>query len=167
MAKKDLNLSKIKLFDPKGLHKVAERHRGRFYKRVTVDGKDYQGNQFPRYSKKYQERLENDFRKDDGSRYAGFEGRSPTTSGAKRSRRQFLLTGDTMSNFKVVTPVGKDHYVLRWTGEAAAIVDGNADRGRNIKDGIPPDEFAAVLKDLGLLVDKEFKKIPNVTRIRT
>jgi len=166
MAKKNLNMDKVKFFDPKGLRKVAERHRKLFHVRVTEKGKDYKGNQFKSYSKEYDDLLSRDFRKKDGGRYAGFEGTSLETSGTKRSKHTFILRGDTMANFHV-SKVVRDHYVLSWTGEAGAIVDGNAKEGRNIKDGIPDDEQTYVVNQLGLLIDKEFKKIPNVTRIKT
>jgi len=165
MAKKNLNMDKIKFFEIKGLRRVAERHRAKFICRVTEDGKDYRGSNLPRYSKEYDERLRKDYRNKDGRRYSGFEGISLTTSGAKRSKRQFILTGNTMSNFHV-SKVARDHYVLSWNGEAGSIVDGNAKKGRNIKDGIPDDEMAFVTREVGFLVDKEFKKIPNITRIK-
>ena len=161
---KNLNMNKLKFFDPKQLRKVAENHRGVLYRRVTDKGEDYKGKPFKRYSKAYDERLSRDYRTKDGKRYAGYEGISLVTSGAKRSKHQFILTGNTMANLKV-SKVMKDHYVLSWTGEAGAIVDGNAKRGRNIKDGIPDKELDWVVKRLGQLVDVEFKKIPNVTRI--
>jgi len=165
MSKKNLNLDKIKLFDPRRLRGVAEQHRKIFHTRVTEKAKDYQGHGFKKYSESYDKRLSTDFRKKDGSRYAGYQGVQLTTSGTKRNKRQFLLTGKTMDAFHV-TKVAKDHYVLSWSGEAAGVVDGNAKRGRNIIDGIPDNEMNRVVGWLGKLVDKEFEKIPDVTRIK-
>lgn len=158
------NLNKIKMFTPSRLRGVAERHKALFFDRVTEKGLDYKGRPFPKYSKAYLKLLGKDYRKESGERYKGFENLPLSTSGQKIGKRQFNLRGLTMANFRV-RKVNSDGYYLGWDGEPAAIVEGNAKKGRDIINDIPDSEKEFVVKELGLLVDKEFDKIPGVINI--
>lgn len=156
---------KLQFWQPDKLLGLAQKYRTVFIRRVTEEGKDYKGRPFKNYSKGYSKLLGKDFRKLDGSRYKGFEGMSLATSGAKVSRRQFRLRGITMfSGFKVNKAV-TDGFTLTWDGEAGAIVEGNARKGRNIIDDIPDREKDYLLRELGKLVDKEFNKIPDIINL--
>ena len=163
MANKN-NFNKIKFWEPNKLRGLGERYKTIFIDRVEDQGKDYRGKQFPRYSKGYAKLLAKDFRKKDGGRYKGFEGMALTTGGSKVSKRQFKLRGLTIANFRV-KKVTTDTVTMGWTGEAGAIVDGNAKKGRNIIDGIPSKELSWWVKELGKLVDREYKKIPPVINL--
>lgn len=159
------NLDKLKYFDPKRLTKIANLHVGKFFLRVTKEGRDYKGNQFKPYSKDYLKLLEKDFRKKNGGRYAGYEGIALNTSGEKRSKRPLELRGLSMNNLRV-RGSAKDSYTIGWDGEPAAIIEGNARKGRNVIDDLPPDEWQWVVDQLGDAVEDEWKKVPNVTRIK-
>ena len=160
MAKSN-GFDKIQFFDTKRMRGVAEREKSRFVVRVTEKGQDAKGRAFKKYSKSYTRLINDNFQKKSGGRLKAYQG---FPVGGKTTKPVFALRGLTMSNFRV-RKVVKDGFILGWNGEAAEIVDGNQKKGRDIV-GIPDKEFNEVLKDLGLAVDKEFKKIPNRTVIR-
>jgi len=159
------NLSKIKLFPVSEIKKLASKHLAVFKKRVTRDGLDYKGSRLPVYSEGYKEALQRDMRikrgKRQGQRHKGLQGIALTTSGQKIGKRQFTLRGLTMSNFSACG-AKTNEYILRWDGEAAAIVDWNASKGRNIVDDIPFKEWEFVLNSLGISYDKQMAKIKNI-----
>lgn len=161
----DKNLSKVKIFPREDIKKIAADHLTIFKRRVTVQGRDKDGQAFPAYSDSYRERLESDFKDESGKRYKGYGGISLTTGGAKIARRQFLLRGLTMKNL-AFRKCGTDYYIIGWDGEAAEIVEQNARRRknpRNIADGIPNSEFDMILSWMGKSIDKQWKKIKNKT----
>ena len=165
MAKKNLNMDKIKIFDPALMRKVASMHVGLVRRRATEKGLDFRGKQFPPYSTDYAKLLAKDFRKKGGGRYKGFEGVSLVTSGSKQSKHLFVLTGITMSGLQVIS-VDKRSYTMGWRGEDAEVIIGNAKRGRNLKDGVPTGEKDQAVDRLEQGLAKEFKKIPNRTVIK-
>ena len=158
------NLEKVKYFDPKGLRKLAEEHRALFKVRVTETGEDYTGAKFKAYSEGYTKLINAKFQKKDGSRLARYR---EATVGGKTTDPKFRLSGKTMSNF-LVRKVKTDSWTVGWKGEPAAIVQGNKDASpsRDIIKDLPPKEWNYIIKGLGKLVDKEWKKIPNVIVIK-
>ncbi len=156
---KSMGLEKVKYFDPKKLKRVAVEHVTFMNKRVTKRGIDGFGRKFKKYSKGYEDLKKNDFRTEDGDRYRGYEGIALNT---QVSPPNFQLRGLTMKNLRQ-RKVGKDFYEIGWDGEAAAIVEGNASRGRDIANEIPDLEYKWVLGKLGIVIEKEWKKIKNTT----
>ncbi len=134
----DKNIKKIKFFKNKELAKVAAQHLARFKKRVTKDGLDKSGMQFPTYSEDYLDQLQSDFKNEDGDRPKHLRGVSLNTSPTKIAKRQFQLRGNTMRNLDV-RKVETDSYTLGWDGEAAEIVEVNAARKkkRDVINDIP------------------------------
>ena len=160
MATKN-GFNKIKLWEPDKLMGLARKYKGVYEQRVFDHGKDYQGKQFPAYSTSYKRLLNKDYRKKDGGRYKGFEGRSLTTGGVKISKRPPELTQDVRNNLKV-GKVGTDYFQLQFTGKSGAIVDALSKKGRDFVEDVPNNEKDYILRELGKLVDKQYKKIPNV-----
>lgn len=159
------NLDKIKFFDPKKIRKIAADHTSLFKKRVRA-GRDKDGNQLPKYSAGYIKSLRRDMKRaKDGKRYKGLEGIGLETSGSKIAKRPLILRGLTMKNLEP-RKHGSDFYEIGWDGEAASIVDWQAEKGRDIINDIPDDEMQRIVSWLGDAVEDEWKKIPNVTTIR-
>jgi len=158
---------KIKFFPIEGMRRIAQKYYGVFVKRVTIEGKDYQGNQLPPYKPSYKKMLEKDFRKKSGGRIKGYEGVSLTTGDAKIARRPLKLRGLTMGPglFKIGA-VTNSAIEFEWSGEAGMIIEAQAEKGRNVIDGMPAKESAMIEKWIGDLYDEQEKKIPNVTVIR-
>lgn len=152
----------IKFFPVSQLKKIAALHVTKFKRRVTRDGLDKNGNPFPEYSEAYLEFLRNDG-KEEGKRRGDVAGVSLTVNPEKIAKRQFILRGLTMRNFRV-REVRQDSYTLGWDDEAAGIVEANANR-RKKRDiiGVPESEMNWVVDQLGGLVDKEFEKFKDVT----
>ena len=157
-----MNLDKVKFFDPKQVRGIGEKHKAKFIKRVEVKGLDYKGKKFKKYSPGYTKQIESNFTRQDGSRLKAYAG---LPIAGKSTDPKFRLRGLTMGNLSV-KDVTKEGYSLRFTGEAASIVLGNKERGRNIVDDFPKDEWDFILNSFGKSVDKEIKKIPRVTVIR-
>ena len=150
---KSMNIEKIKIMPVKCMRKVQGLHHRKAFHRITEKGEDKDGRQFKPYSEKYRELKAGDFkRKRDGKRYKGFEGIPLST---QTSPPNFRLTGKTMTNFKPLQ-ADKTKYGLGWTGEAAKIVSGNKDQGRDVL-GVPKDEMKWVLKKLMPCFDKHMQ----------
>lgn len=158
------NFDKVQFWQPNILKGIAERYRGVFIQRVR-DGKDYKGQRFKRYSSGYTKLLQNDFRKKSGGRYKGYEGISLETGGSKTSKRPLFLRGISVPAIKVKKAT-KDSVTIGWDGEAGAIIEGQANKGRDIINDIPPKEKTWWIRELGKEIDKQFKKIPDVINIR-
>ena len=160
----DKHLSKIKFFENKELARVAAKHLARFKKRIGTDGLDKNGQQLPPYSEAYLDKLQSDFRDENGKRIAGYEGLALNTSPAKIAKRQFSLRGNTVRNL-TVRKVESDSYTLGWDGEAAEIVEKNAGRKkkRDVINDIPDAEYKFIMKELGIAIDKEFAKVKSKT----
>ena len=156
---KSMGLEKVKYFDPKELKRVASEHVRYMKDRVTVKGQDGDGRRFKKYTKSYADLKSSDFKDANGKRLSGYKGGSLNN---QISPPNFLLRGLTMLHLKF-RKAGKDFYEIGWTGEAAAIVEGNAAKGRDIASNIPDHEFQFILRRLGISVDKEWKKLKNVT----
>ena len=157
------HLAKIKIFDPKELRKVAGMHTTVFVDRITNKALDAKGKPLSRipYSDGYIKNIKNKFKKKDGTGYKGYE--NVTTEG-KIHRKPFYLRGDTARNLKP-RGIGSDYYEIGWDGEAAEIVEGNMNRSKHKRDvgsDIPDKEWKWVMSQLGLKIDKEWKKVKNV-----
>ncbi|GAG06025.1 unnamed protein product [marine sediment metagenome] len=153
---KSMGLEKVKYFDPKRLKNIAVRHVTKMYKRVVDQGKDARGKGFKGYTPEYQKLKDRRFKKKDGQSY-----KNVPVFASENKREDFVLRGKTMFNLRE-RGVGKDYYNIGWEGEAAAIVEGNASRGRDIINSIPDDEFVWVTKELGIAIEREWKKLKNV-----
>lgn len=156
------NLKKIEYFPIEDVKKIAALHQTKFYKRVAEQGKDKDGNQLPEYSESYLDFLQSDAR-EGGKRIGGLKGISIDNSPAKIAKRKFRLRGRTMSNFGV-RDIQKDEYQLGWDGEAAGIVEINANR-RIKRDiiGVPDKEMDWVVNLLGKSFDRQINKVKNIT----
>ena len=154
------HLAKIKLFDPQQMMKVAAKYTTVFTDRVTDRAEDGKGKKLPEYSEGYRKLIEKGFRKKDGTRYKGYGGYSLALQG-KIANRPFRLRGLTMRNFKA-RKADSDSFSVGWTGNPALIVQGNKENGRDIISDIPDREYKWILKQLGVAIDKEWKKVKNV-----
>jgi hypothetical protein len=157
---KSMGLEKVKYFDPKELKRVASEHVRYMNDRVTVKSQDADGTKFPEYTKDYADKKAVGFGTDTkGGRKGGLK-----QMGLSRQTHppDFRLRGLTMKNLRF-RKASKDFYEIGWDGEAAAIVEGNAGRGRDIISNIPDHEWQFILKRLGISVEKEWKKLKNVT----
>jgi hypothetical protein len=164
-------IENVKYFDPKKLREIAVKHVRILNKRVTVDSQDAEGTRFPAYSKEYAELKARGFTrttektktgkiKKKQSRLKGFKN---IALNKQTNPPNFLLRGLTMKNLRDRS-AGRDFYEIGWDGEAAAIVEGNASRGRDIMSGIPGKELQQILVWLGGVVDEEWKtKIQSQT----
>lgn len=146
-------LENIKILDPANMLAVAKKHMAVFIRRVTREGIGAKGNRLPKYSKKYMEMLQADMRNDAGERMPQYRGASLETGADKISRRLFVLTGRTMSNFRF-RRYTKNSYELGWDGEAAGIVQENYMRGRDVMSDIPEAEK----KTVSGLISEEIKR---------
>ena len=152
---KSMNIEKIKIMPVKCMRKVQGLHHRKAFDRIVEKGKDKDGRQFKPYSQKYREIKGRDYkRKRDGKRYKGFENIPLST---QTSPPNFQLTYKTMRNFKRLSQITKHQYGLGWSGEAAKIVHGNKDRGRDVL-GVPKDEIKWVVKKLMPCLDKHMQK---------
>ncbi len=159
---KSTGFEKVKFWEKKEMRKIAIELKSLVVERATVDGKDKDGKKLPAYTNEYKKRLRQDMRSKKGNRPTLLKNLSLSTSGSKVSKRQFELRGFTMGTklFKAheVSTIG---FLLSWFGEAAAIIQGNAKKGRNMK-GLTPKELTFLAdRKLSLAVDKQLKKIPN------
>lgn len=154
MAVKSMNIEKIKIMPVKCMRKVQGFHHRVAFKRIVEKGEDKDGRQFKPYTRKYRELKAREFkRKRDGKRPERFKG-LPLSK--QTDPPNFRLTGKTMTNFKP-QQADKTKYGLGWTGEAAKIVHGNKDQGRDIL-GVPKDEIKWVTKKLMQCLDKDMQK---------
>jgi hypothetical protein len=128
---------------------------------VFRDGKDKDGRPFPRYSEKYQELLERDFKRiRDGKRIKGYEGRKLETSGKKRATRNPVLTGRTSEDIKV-RGVAKDYFILGWR-RRGDIVRGLEGMDRDFINDIPKKDWNFLLNQFGKSIDRQWRKLQNV-----
>ena len=160
---KSIGLEKIKLFPQKALQRVADKHVTIFRKRVR-GGDDARGNTFKSYKSKYAEKKARKMTKLKGGRYAQYKGIA--ISSAKTAPPDFTLRGLTLKNLKRITVEG-DSYTIGFRGEAADIVKGNEEKGRDIYTGIPQAELNQVTnlinKELGLEIKKKLKPHVKIT----
>ncbi|KPK95799.1 hypothetical protein AMJ80_03560 [bacterium SM23_31] len=152
-------MEKVKYFNPLDLKRIASEHITKFNQRVITKGEDARGRKFKKYSKQYAKLKANRFKTKSGKSYKGV----PTVA-SQLSHPDFVLRGLTMKNLRF-REAGKDYYIIGWDGEAAAIVEGNQSRGRDIASTIPDEEFNWILNRLGKTIEKEWKKIKNVTTV--
>ena len=132
-----MGLSKVKIFNPKAMKRVAAKHLTVFVKRVQ-GGLDAKGKKFPAYTEAYADIKGRRFtRKSDGKRYKSMRG-LPITS-TETENPDFTLTGRTLSNLKPQR-IKRNGYVLRFSGEPGDIVKGNKQHGRDITSNIPEKE---------------------------
>ena len=154
-----MGLSKVKIFNPKAMKRVALKHLTVFVKRVQ-GGMDAKGKAFPAYTEKYADIKGRGFtRKTDGKRYKSMRG-LPITS-TETENPDFTLTGRTLSNLKP-KQIKRDGYILRFTGQAGEIVKGNKSNKRDIVTDIPEKEKRFIAKRLERGLKKEFRRLKNV-----
>jgi len=157
MAKKDLGLSKLKYYPRKVVKQISAKHLTLFKRRVVTEGRDAKGKEFPEYSTKYKELKASGMKKKSGGRLKGYEGIRIST---EVNKPNFKLRGLTMINLRKRN-IKPQSYKLGWRGEAAAIVEGNADRikkKRDIINDIPDDEMNKVVRMLANAIEKQHRK---------
>ena len=154
-----MGLSKVKIFNPKAMKRVALKHLTVFLKRVQ-GGMDAKGKAFPAYTEAYADIKGRRFtRKKDGKRYKSMRG-LPITS-TETENPDFTLTGRTLSNLKPQR-IKRNGYVLRFTGQAGEIVKGNKSNKRDITSDVPEKEKRFIKAKLINELRKEFKRLKNV-----
>ena len=131
-----------------------------FFKARVQGGMDARGKRFKIYTPKYLELKSNKFHSPiTGERYAHPKAR---VSSSQVYPPDLTLTGLMLQNLKRRS-YSKTEWVIGFDGEAAEKVQGNRDHGRDIMTNIPNKEKDFLLRQLGKLVDKEFRKLKNVT----
>ena len=154
-----MGLSKIEIFPKSAMRLSAARHITIFKKRVQ-GGLDYQGKRFKIYTNKYMTLKSNKFVSEKtGKRYK--YPRAPIASN-QIFPPDLTLTGAMLRNLRRRS-YSKTDYVIGFDGESAEKVDGHQNRGRNIVDNIPNKEKAFIVKLLGQNIDRQFKKLKNIT----
>lgn len=156
---KSTGLEKVKIFSPSLMAKIASYHIGEFVKRVGTKGLDYRGKMMRPYTKRYRD-----------LKASGFEGKRPKSLEGQSLDRQVFppnmkLTGRTLGALER-KKWDDDSWTIGWSGEAAKIVSGNADRNRkrDIKSDIPDSEKKKIVDEISEGLDKELrKKLKNVT----
>jgi len=154
-----MGLSKVKIFNPRAMKRVAAQHLTVFVKRVQ-GGLDAKGRKFPAYTDKYADLKSRGFkRKKDGKRYKSMKG-LPISSN-ETANPDFTLTGRTLSNLKP-TRARRNGYVLRFTGQAGDIVKGNKQNNRDIISDVPEKEKRFIKAKLLRELRKEFGRLKNI-----
>jgi hypothetical protein len=153
-----MGLSKVKIFNPKAMKKVAAEHLTFFTKRVK-GGLDAKGDKFLAYTKKYAKLKKRGFVRKDGKNYASLRGRP--VSSRETTNPDFTLTGLTLKNLKP-KQYRTNGYVLRFTGQAGDIVKGNKSHNRDITSDVPEKEKKFIAKRLERQLRKEFRRLKNV-----
>ena len=152
-----MGLENLKLYRKSAVRKIADKHLTIFVKRVNK-GIDAHGRSFKPYTKTYAEMKARGMNKIRGGKYKQYYG-IPTSR--QINPPDFRLRGLTLLNLKRMQ-IRKDSYTLRFSGEAARIVEGNQKRGRDIWTDIPDKEMNYLVNLFEQEIDKEITKLKNV-----
>ena len=153
-----MGLSKVKIFNPRDLKKVANEHIPVMKKRVEggVDGK---GRRFKGYTRKYAEIKGRKFTsKKTGKRYKYPRG---SISSTQTNPANLTLTGLMLKGLQYKKS-DKKSWTIGWTGQEAEKVSGNKDNGRDITSDVPNKEKKFMVKRLEFYLGKEFRKLKDV-----
>jgi hypothetical protein len=145
-----MGFEKIKYFTAQFNKSLANKHLTIFRKRVK-SGTDYSGGEFDKYTEKYAV-----WKK---------KGKGHAQTSTRTAVPDLTLSGQMLRGLHFVS-AHKQYYTIGWRGEPAEKVQWNLDNGRNIADGIPDKEHNFLFNQVVKQVDKEWKKIPPVTRIK-
>jgi hypothetical protein len=168
-------IEKIKIFPAASMRQIADKYLTVYYKRVFMPGgRDKTGARFPKYSKSYAALIVRDFRRTRtdkrgkaGERLKYYKDLPASTIGGKLGTRPLFLTGKTSKNMRRRTCTS-EYFEIGWDSEndAAAIMKGNAERGRDAINDIPNKEKDWIIDQMGKIFDDEVaKKVKDRTVI--
>jgi len=150
---------KLEVFPESVMRWMATQHIPFFKKRV-VGGMDGKGQRFKIYTNKYM------IAKSDGFKSSRTGKRIPSMKQVSLNTQVFppnlTLTGLMLKNLKR-TGYNKTSWTIGFRGEPAEKAQGNKEQGRNIIDDLPNNEKAFLVKLLAKQMDKQFRKLKDVT----
>jgi len=156
---KEPGFSKLEVF-PKAVMRWMSTQHIPFFKLRVEGGMDYKGKRFKIYTNKYM------IAKSDGFKSSRTGKRIPSMKQGSLNTQVFppnlTLTGLMLKNLKR-TGYDKTSWTIGFRGEPAEKVLGNKEQGRNIIDDLPDKEKAFLVNLLAKQMDKQFRKLKDVT----